>query len=78
MTPTPVVLIGESYWGGLYQWLQQQTATAGYIDSADMDWLHLVDDCDVAADILLRHYHKLGVGATGVGSTGVGATGARN
>ena len=59
MAPTPVVLIGESYWSGLYQWLRQQTLPAGYIEAEDMDWLHLVDDIDLAADLLLAHYFEL-------------------
>ncbi|MEP5765590.1 MAG: TIGR00730 family Rossman fold protein [Halieaceae bacterium] len=50
---TPVVLVGESYWSGLYEWLQQRMVTAGYIAAQDMSWLHLVDSVDAAAEILL-------------------------
>jgi uncharacterized protein (TIGR00730 family) len=56
MEATPVVLVGESYWRGLYQWLEQQTLPAGYIAKEDLEWLHLVDDIDKAAEILLRNY----------------------
>ena len=59
MAATPVVLIGESYWSGLYQWLQQQTLPAGYINAEDMAWLHLVDDSELAAELLLAHYFEL-------------------
>jgi uncharacterized protein (TIGR00730 family) len=59
MAATPVVLIGESYWGGLYQWLLEKTLPAGYIEAEDMTWLHLVDDTDLAAELLLAHYFEL-------------------
>ncbi len=59
---TPVVLIGEDYWKGLYGWLQEQPTGAGFIDAADLNWLHLVDEIDEAADILLQHHHKLNGG----------------
>jgi uncharacterized protein (TIGR00730 family) len=59
MAATPVVLIGESYWSGLYQWLQQQTLPAGYINAEDMAWLHLVDNTELAAELLLAHYFEL-------------------
>lgn len=59
MKPTPVVLIGEDYWRGLYQWLQQQTLVEGYIDVEDLTWLHLVKDAELAAEVLLAHYGEL-------------------
>jgi uncharacterized protein (TIGR00730 family) len=57
---TPVVLIGQSYWQGLHQWLIERTLPAAYIDASDMDWLQLVDDADAAADILHRHFRETG------------------
>jgi len=56
---TPVVLIGEKYWRGLYNWLQEIPTGAGFIDAADLNWLHLVDGVEEAADILLQHHHRL-------------------
>lgn len=58
LPPCPVVLIGESYWMGLHDWLRQQTLAQGFIEEADMSWLHLVDDELLAADILLAHYRR--------------------
>lgn len=58
MTPMPVVLVGESYWRGLHLWLQQEMLRAGYISARDMDWLHLVDNVQLAGDILLAHYRN--------------------
>jgi uncharacterized protein (TIGR00730 family) len=59
MKPMPVVLVGESYWRGLHQWLQQQMLSAAYIEATDMQWIHLVDDVELAGDILLQHYREV-------------------
>jgi uncharacterized protein (TIGR00730 family) len=59
MKPMPVVLVGESYWRGLHQWLQQQMLSAAYIEATDMQWVHLVDDVELAGDILLQHYREV-------------------
>lgn len=59
MPAMPVVLVGESYWRGLHDWLRQEMLAAGYISAADMKWVHLVDDVQVAGDILLDHYRKV-------------------
>jgi uncharacterized protein (TIGR00730 family) len=56
LAPMPVVLVGEAYWRGLHQWLVQEMLRAEYISATDMDWIHLVDDVQLAGDILLRHY----------------------
>jgi uncharacterized protein (TIGR00730 family) len=59
LPPMPVVLVGESYWRGLHDWLSGEMLSAAYIDATDMDWLHLVDDIQEAGDILLAHYRKV-------------------
>lgn len=52
----PIVLVGEVYWRGLYQWLVQQVESQGYIGEADLEYLDIVEDADAAAAILLRYY----------------------
>lgn len=52
----PIVLVGEQYWRGLYQWLVQQVESPGYIGDTDLEYLEIVDDSDAAAAILLRYY----------------------
>lgn len=59
LPPMPVVLVGESYWRGLLDWLSQEMLSAAYIDAVDINWIHLVDDAQVAGDILLEHYRKV-------------------
>jgi uncharacterized protein (TIGR00730 family) len=52
----PIVLVGEDYWRGLYQWLVQQMQDRAFIDGRDLDYLQIVPDADAAAGILLEYY----------------------
>jgi uncharacterized protein (TIGR00730 family) len=54
----PLVLVGEDYWGGLYNWLVRQTAARRFIDPADLDLVEVVPDEEVAARVLLE---RLGI-----------------
>lgn len=52
----PIVLVGEDYWRGLYQWLVQQMQDRAFIDGRDLEYLQIVPDADAAAGILLEYY----------------------
>ena len=54
----PIVLVGEDYWGGLYQWLVQHMQASGFIGDDDLAYLEIVDDADAAAEILLTYYNN--------------------
>ena len=54
----PIVLIGETFWRGLHQWLLDQVEASGFIGGQDLDYLKIVDDADAAADILLEYYRQ--------------------
>ena len=54
----PIVLIGETFWAGLHQWLLAQVEASGFIDGGDLDYLKIVDDADAAAAILLDYYRR--------------------
>ena len=54
----PIVLVGEDYWGGLYQWLVQHMQASGFIGDGDLAYLEIVDDADAAAEILLTYYNN--------------------
>ena len=54
----PIVLVGRDYWQGLYQWLLNQVMAQSFIGDQDLDILEIVDDPDLAADILLGHYQR--------------------
>ena len=51
----PMVLVGDSYWSGLYNWLVRETTDRGYINRGDLDLVEVVPDEDIAAEILLDH-----------------------
>ena len=52
----PVILVGESYWRGLYDWLVGHMQAGGFIGSDDLHYLQIVDGADAAAEILLSYY----------------------
>ena len=52
----PIVLVGEDYWCGLYQWLVEQMQVKGFIGAEDLDYLQIVADAEAAADILLTYF----------------------
>jgi uncharacterized protein (TIGR00730 family) len=52
----PIVLVGEDYWRGLYEWLLEQMQARGFIGDDDLDYLQIVADADAAAAILLSYY----------------------
>lgn len=54
LAPCPLVLIGDEYWSGLYNWLTRHAAQEGYITSEDLQFVEVVADEDIAADILLE------------------------
>jgi uncharacterized protein (TIGR00730 family) len=49
----PVVLLGERYWRGLYQWVNEEMVRHDYIAAEDLDFLHIVDNETVALECLL-------------------------
>jgi uncharacterized protein (TIGR00730 family) len=42
----PVVLFGESYWGGLIGWMQDRVVSDGAVDAGDLALLRVTDDPD--------------------------------
>ncbi len=42
----PVVLFGESYWGGLRSWIRQTVLKSGYIADNDLRAMLITDDAD--------------------------------
>ncbi|MHC5056828.1 MAG: LOG family protein [Planctomycetota bacterium] len=44
VTPFPVVLMGQDYWGGLLEWLKEKMLGEGKISPGDLDFLHRTDD----------------------------------
>lgn len=53
----PIVLVGSSYWAGLLAWIKEQMLTAGCISPEDLELIHLVDNADEAAKLVVERYH---------------------
>ncbi len=54
LSPCPLVLVGDQYWSGLYNWLVLTVQERGFIDTLDLDLIEVVPDEDLAGDILLE------------------------
>lgn len=54
LAPCPMVLVGDEYWSGLYNWLARGPAQAGFIAAKDLDFVEVVPDEEIAAEILLE------------------------
>lgn len=54
LAPCPLVLVGEDYWSGLYNWLATATLRGEFIDAEDLDYIEVVPDEEIAAQVLLE------------------------
>lgn len=54
----PIYLMGRDYWKGMIQWIQDTVLASGCVSQEDLDRIHLVDDPEVVADGIERHYQK--------------------
>jgi uncharacterized protein (TIGR00730 family) len=54
----PIVLMGKSYWGGLIEWLKEQVAGGGNIDTTDLDLVRVTDDPAEAVRIVEEYRRK--------------------
>jgi uncharacterized protein (TIGR00730 family) len=54
VTSFPVVLMGVDYWTPLVKWLRDTVLHEGNISEGDLDILHITDDIDEAATILVE------------------------
>jgi len=52
----PIVLVGEPYWRGLFDWLIAQVSSQNYIDVSDLEYVQIVANEEEAAAILLAYY----------------------
>ena len=53
----PVILLGKSYWGGLYRWINESMCREkGYIHSDDLEFIYLEDSPEEIIEIIKRFY----------------------
>lgn len=46
MRKFPIILFDQSYWGGLYAWLQDRMVADGYLDEDELELFSMTDDPD--------------------------------
>ena len=56
VTKFPVVLLGKSYWQGLYDWIAGPVLESGKIGEKDLALLHITDDVDDAVKVVHEAY----------------------
>ncbi len=56
VTKFPVVLLGRSYWGGLYSWLADTVLAEGKLTEAELGLVHITDDVDEAVHLVGESY----------------------
>ncbi|MGH3942161.1 MAG: TIGR00730 family Rossman fold protein [Pseudonocardiaceae bacterium] len=56
VTKFPVVMLGRSYWGGLYSWLADTVVAQGKLTEAEFALLHVTDDVDEAVRLVGESY----------------------
>jgi uncharacterized protein (TIGR00730 family) len=56
VTKFPVVLLGHSYWDGLYDWLRDTVCRTGKVGESDLALLHITDDIDEVVELVGEAY----------------------
>jgi uncharacterized protein (TIGR00730 family) len=54
--PFPVILIGSTYWKGLFDWLRERVLAASNIEAKDLQLVRITDSPEEAADWLTTCY----------------------
>ena len=54
----PVVLFGESYWNGLFDWIRKQPLHEGMVSESDLDLFRITDDVDELVEIVQENYRR--------------------
>ena len=58
----PIILVGQSFWAGLLDWLRAQLLGNGYIGAADMDLIQIIDEPEAIVRCVFEHYERCGTG----------------
>jgi len=57
-TRFPIVLLGESFWSGMVDWLKESMLERGNISPEDLDLFRITDDAEEAASLISSFYKK--------------------
>ena len=56
----PIILVQESYWRGLIDWMKDRMVSEGMIDAGDMNLIKLIDEPRQVVEAIFNHYEKRG------------------
>jgi uncharacterized protein (TIGR00730 family) len=56
----PIILVQESYWRGLIDWMKDRMISEGMIDAADMNLIKVIDEPRQVVEAIFNHYEKRG------------------
>jgi hypothetical protein len=56
----PIILVQQSYWRGLIDWMRDRMIGEGMIDAADMDLIKVIDEPKEVVEAIFNHYEKRG------------------
>ncbi|MGQ0578973.1 MAG: TIGR00730 family Rossman fold protein [Betaproteobacteria bacterium] len=56
----PIILVQESYWRGLVDWMKDRMVSERMIDAADMDLIKVIDEPKGVVEAIFNHYEKRG------------------
>lgn len=54
----PIVLVGKTFWGGLFEWIKGTMLSAGNISERDLDLINLVETPTEAVQVIDEFYSK--------------------
>jgi uncharacterized protein (TIGR00730 family) len=56
----PVILFGKEYWGGLVNWLKENTEAKGFVSREDMELFKMIDSVEEAVEFVESWYKEEG------------------
>ena len=56
----PIILVQESYWRGLIDWMKDRMVSEGMIDAGDMNLIKIIDEPRQVVEAIFEHYEKRG------------------
>lgn len=54
----PIILVGSSFWSGLYDWLMNHVAASGKMNYGDFELFRIVDTAEEAVQKIVEHNEK--------------------
>jgi hypothetical protein len=54
----PIVLLDQTFWGGLVDWMKSNPLKRALISPPDFDFLSVVDGPERAAEIIAQHHKE--------------------